>query len=184
LLSHFEILIGKSKKTIDIKDGPPNEKRNQKLESYLCELSNSRRKEPRMVVVRRRSPNALLVSVDDKMYFVRQIKRTPSSVDFLLNGRSILAQISKGTPAAEPMDIHSDVASLNELVSSNFPAKVVSMKVSKGDYVKEGETLLILEAMKMEALIKAPKNCRVLETFVHEGEMVPRGTKLVQLKFE
>jgi biotin carboxyl carrier protein len=183
LLSRYEILIEKSKKSVEITGAPPSsQEESQKLESYICEMADSTNNPPRkVVVVRRKSPTMLFVSIDDKMYSVRQTKRTPSSVDFILNGRSIQALILKET---ETHTIQSVVASLNELVSSNFPAKVVSIKVSKGNDLKEGDTLLILEAMKMEAQIKAPKNCRVVEIFVREGEMVPRGAKLVQLKFE
>ena len=46
-----------------------------------------------------------------------------------------------------------------------------------------GETLLVLEAMKMETNLEAPSDCTVREVFVKEGEMVARGSKLARLDF-
>jgi biotin carboxyl carrier protein len=135
--------------------------------------------------VEKREPDALLVSIDDKAYYVKQLSRTANAVHFLLNGSEVKAVIDhtgkySGVARSETK---SDVASVNELVSSNFPAKVVSVPVKKGSLLKEGDTILVLEAMKMEARIKAPKDCKVVEVFVHEGDMVGRGSKLAQLKF-
>jgi pyruvate carboxylase subunit B len=49
---------------------------------------------------------------------------------------------------------------------------VVSLKVKKGDEVKEGDLLLILEAMKMENEIKAPGAGKITEIYTYEGETV------------
>lgn len=180
-LNRYEIAIGGTKKTVDLLR-LPTEQHNH-VESYCCEIVNEQ-KTPSTLVVQRRGPGVLLVSIDNKVYSVRQINRTSSSVHFLLNGRSVQAQIPKETSlGGQTTSVQSDVASVKELVSSNFPAKVVTIKVSKGNNLKEGDTLLVLEAMKMEAQIKAPKDCNVVDVFVREGEMVPRGAKLVQLKF-
>ncbi len=171
-------MIGKTSRTMDLERSIDDA---QNLDTYLCQIIGERNGQ-RKLVVRRRDRNFILISVDDKMYFIKQTKRTSSSVDFIANGRLTSAYLpTEGI--REEAKVRSDVASINELVSSNFPSKVVSIRVSKGSKQKEGDTLLVLEAMKMEAQIKAPKDCDVVEVFVREGEMVARGTKLLQLKF-
>jgi len=66
-----------------------------------------------------------------------------------------------------------------KIITAPFPAKVLSVKIKKGDLVKTGEVLLILEAMKMETEISAPQNGTVKEIFVKEGEMVETENKLL-----
>ena len=190
-MSRYEIEIGKTRKTVELEPVDGNERH---LDSYLCAVidekikenqePNKRNEEKKRITVERRDHNTILISIDEKMYLLRQTKRTRSSVEYITDGRKIHAQF----PGREPSQTSSTntkslVASVNELVSSNFPAKVVSIKVSKGNRVREGDTILILEAMKMEAQIKAPRDCDVVEVLVHEGDMVARGAKLVQLKF-
>ncbi|MDH2899798.1 MAG: hypothetical protein PXY39_02390 [archaeon] len=177
-MTRYEIVIGNTMKTVDLEHFVDQ---TVGTETYQCQIIGEKGN-IRKLVVQRRDSHILLVSLDDKMYSVRQTKRTALTVDFILNGRRVHAHFPSEV-GREETGVKSDIASVNELVSSNFPAKVVSIKASKGGKLKEGDTLLVLEAMKMEAQIKAPKNCEVVEVFVHEGEIVPRGTKLVQLKF-
>jgi pyruvate carboxylase subunit B len=49
---------------------------------------------------------------------------------------------------------------------------VVSLKVKTGDRVKEGDVLLVLEAMKMQNEIKAPSGGEITEVYTYEGETV------------
>jgi biotin carboxyl carrier protein len=56
--------------------------------------------------------------------------------------------------------------------------KILSVKVKKGDQVKKGETLCILEAMKMENEITTSKAGTVREVYVFEGSSVSEGDTL------
>lgn len=67
-------------------------------------------------------------------------------------------------------------------ISSTIPGKVISLHVSVGDEVKEGDVMIILEAMKMQNEIEAPSAGVVARLHVREGEAVSSGTKLVTLK--
>ena len=49
---------------------------------------------------------------------------------------------------------------------SPMPGKVVDILVKKGDIVNEGETLIILDAMKMENTLKSENKVKVIEIFV------------------
>jgi 3-methylcrotonyl-CoA carboxylase alpha subunit len=56
---------------------------------------------------------------------------------------------------------------------------VVAVLVEKGQQVKEGETLVVMEAMKMEHSISAPHDGIVSEIFFAEGDLVNEGSELI-----
>ena len=64
-------------------------------------------------------------------------------------------------------------------VTAPMPGRITSIKVREGDRVKEGDVLLILEAMKMENEIASPRSGVVREVMVKEGASVNRGDPLV-----
>jgi len=64
---------------------------------------------------------------------------------------------------------------------SPMPGKVMKVLVEQGQEVSKGETLLILEAMKMEHAIKAPNAGRVKEIFFQEGALVEGGQELIEI---
>ena len=51
-----------------------------------------------------------------------------------------------------------------------------------GDHVKKGEALILLEAMKMENELRAPKEGVISEIFVEEGSSVEKNQRLIHLK--
>lgn len=63
-------------------------------------------------------------------------------------------------------------------VVAPMTGKILSVKVKKGDSVKAGQILCILEAMKMENEIAAPKAGTVREVLVSEGASVSEGEPL------
>ena len=65
-----------------------------------------------------------------------------------------------------------------------MPGKVVKVLVSKGEAVKQGQRMVILEAMKMESEINAHEEGTVEDIFVKNGEQVEMGKTLVQLRGE
>jgi biotin carboxyl carrier protein len=66
-------------------------------------------------------------------------------------------------------------------VKSVMPGVVVDLLVAEGDVVEAGQPLLILEAMKMQNEIEAPRAGRVVKLFVAKGEAVGTGVRLVTL---
>lgn len=61
---------------------------------------------------------------------------------------------------------------------------LVDVLVKKGDTVKANQNLIIMEAMKMEYTIKAPKDGVVTEVFYAPGDLVEDGAELVAVDFE
>ena len=77
-------------------------------------------------------------------------------------------------PKAEPDNPHH--------VGAPMPGKVTRVQASKGDQVKQGQGLLSLEAMKMEAAVYAPRDATVAEVLVKTGSVVAAGDLLVVLE--
>ncbi|MEZ5284586.1 MAG: biotin/lipoyl-containing protein [Vicinamibacterales bacterium] len=63
-----------------------------------------------------------------------------------------------------------------------MPATVVKVLVETGEAVAEGATLLVLEAMKMELPIRAPRAGTVARIRCSQGELVQPGVQLVDLE--
>lgn len=63
-------------------------------------------------------------------------------------------------------------------VTAPMTGKIISVKVKKGDQVKAGQVLCILEAMKMENEITAPKAGVIREVYVSDGSSVSEGEVL------
>jgi len=66
-------------------------------------------------------------------------------------------------------------------LTAPMPGKVVSFAVKAGDNVKIGQTLAVLEAMKMEHTIAAPADGVVGELLYAPGDQVPEGAELLKL---
>lgn len=68
----------------------------------------------------------------------------------------------------------------NKIISP-MPGKVVNVLVSEGDIVKEGETVVIISAMKMESEYKAPKDGVVKKVHVKNEETIDGNQVLIEL---
>ena len=67
-------------------------------------------------------------------------------------------------------------------VSASMPGKVVTVEVRIGDSVNEGETILILEAMKMQNEVAAPISGTVTEVHCEDGMNVEANVPLVVIE--
>ncbi len=81
-------------------------------------------------------------------------------------------------PAAAPAPA---AAGPGKPMKSPLPGSILSIKVTEGQAVKRGETLLIMESMKMENEIKAEKDCVVTAIKVTQGQNVMQDDDLFLL---
>jgi biotin carboxyl carrier protein len=67
------------------------------------------------------------------------------------------------------------------VMKSPLPGKILKVHAVPGKSFKRGDTLLIIEAMKMENEILAPRDCVVAEVFVASNQSVKTGEPLLRL---
>lgn len=72
--------------------------------------------------------------------------------------------------------------SLGQLVTAPMPGLLKQILVVEGEVVEKGESLCILEAMKMENEIKATERMQVQRLLIQAGSAVEKGAKLMELK--
>lgn len=93
-------------------------------------------------------------------------------------------------PAAAPAPVAAPAAApapaaaapvAGEAVTAPMPGNILKVNVTAGQAVKEGDVLVVLEAMKMENEILAPKACTVKQVLVSKGATVDTGATLVVL---
>ena len=82
-------------------------------------------------------------------------------------------------PAAAPAAAAPVVTGAGESVTAPMPGTILRVNVQNGQAVKEGDLLVVLEAMKMENEIYAPKNGTVSQVVVSKGASVNTGDALV-----
>ena len=87
-----------------------------------------------------------------------------------------VAPQSAPTVAPAPAGVASAAA-----ITAPMPGNINAVKVTSGQAVKEGDVLIILEAMKMENEITAPKAGKVGQIFVQKGATVETGAPLVEV---
>lgn len=77
-------------------------------------------------------------------------------------------------PAAAPIS--------GNAIKTPLPGVIIDVKVSVGDTVKKGDTVVVLEAMKMENNINADRDGKVVSIAVSKGDTVADGAPLVILE--
>lgn len=85
------------------------------------------------------------------------------------------------TPAPAPAPVVKPAAASTGKsgVKSPLPGVILDIKVNVGDAVKKGQTIIILEAMKMENNINADRDGKIIEIKVNKGDSVLEGADLV-----
>ena len=69
-----------------------------------------------------------------------------------------------------------------QLLTAPMPATVIKVLVAPGQAVRRGDTLIVVEAMKMELPIRAPGDATVKAVNCREGELVQPDRTLVELE--
>ena len=88
--------------------------------------------------------------------------------------------LKPGTPGSAKYMLEEGVADLSKYLLAPMPGKIVSVNVKNGQKIKSGESLLILEAMKMENLITATKDAKIKKINVKANDTVEVDQILIE----
>lgn len=144
--------------------------------------------------------NKIKISVDEKIYDVDAVMVEPGVYSILFNNQSYnIELVEKDNPKnltvntifksydTEIIDAEtkymqsrkgSDLEDEN-IISSPMPGQVVKILVKEGDEVNEGETVIIVSAMKMESEYKVKQKRTVKEVCVAEGDNIGSNQALI-----
>jgi acetyl/propionyl-CoA carboxylase alpha subunit len=107
------------------------------------------------------------------------ISSQPGGYRVLLDGHDLLVELA---PAARGSVAAPRAPAGPQRVTSPMPGKIVRVLVEAGQEVAAEQGLLVIEAMKMENELRAPRGGRVRETHVREGQAVESGALLVVIE--
>lgn len=119
------------------------------------------------------APGAYRVRIGERSAAV-YVAGPPNQRWVFCGGRADVVEVdAEGRARAKPTAAHGDS------LSAPMPATVTRIVVAPGDRVTRGDTLLTLEAMKMELPIRAPHDGVVARIHCHEGDLVQPGASLL-----
>jgi acetyl/propionyl-CoA carboxylase alpha subunit len=135
--------------------------------------------------------------IDDETYDLQVLGQQEGEITLLLGGRpqTIYFATHEGKkwislggctyvlekPSAASKRRQSDAAAAG-LVRAPMPAQVRALHVAEGEAVQKGDTLLLLEAMKMEIRIQAPREGTVKRLLVSLEQTVARDQVLLEME--
>ena len=123
------------------------------------------------------------VLLENSSYRAEIVEMDPARKTFVIkiNGRKYpLILKDKFDLLLEKMGMNANAGVKVNNVRAPMPGLIIDLKVRNGDSVKAGDPLLILEAMKMENIIKAPGDATVKTVKVTMGEGVEKNQVLIE----
>ena len=121
--------------------------------------------------------NVVIGDIEDNIAHV-EVNGTHYNVE-MEKKKKVAAPIATPRPAAVAAKPAAKPAAAKGGVKSPLPGVILDIKVKEGDEVKKGQTVIILEAMKMENSINADRDGKITAIKVSKGESVLEGTDLV-----
>ena len=121
--------------------------------------------------------------IEDNIAHV-EVNGTPYKVEMEKAPKAVMKPVvrpASTSPAPAPTTVVKPAATSTGKsgVKSPLQGVILDIKVNVGDTVKKGQTIIILEAMKMENNINADKDGKITAINVSKGESVLEGTDLV-----
>ena len=111
-------------------------------------------------------PNVYTVKVNGKVFTV-EVAET--------------GEVGAITPTAATAPAVAPTSGAAERINAALAGNVFKVHVTPGTTVREGDPLLVVEAMKMETIVPAPRDGTVIDVFVSEGDKVAVGDALVSI---
>jgi biotin carboxyl carrier protein len=166
------------------------------VSAYVALLDGGRREEP--IDVRAIGPGTYEVRLRGKVHVVDAFRHDYGTLSLIVDTSSYSAMLDwretkvnvRLRHAIVPLEILDEkklrmrraagrfTVEGKQTLTSPMPGKIVKVLCKVGDEVKAGQPILVVEAMKMENELKSPKDGRVVELHVREGQAVEGNAKL------
>ena len=119
----------------------------------------------------------------NKKYLAEITEKSQNKYTVLLNGVSYSFTIESPISYSRRkyLEKHKQV-SKNETITAPMPGKIIELLVEENTLVKEGEAILILEAMKMQNEISTPVSGKVTRINVRPGENVTKDQVMLEIE--
>ena len=136
------------------------------------------------------TPYRVVVNKTDSEIVELEVNGTPYTVELAQKKKKSLAGVQRPstvnmpTPqsASTPLVTRPSSAAGKSSIQSPLPGVILDLRCKVGDTVKKGQTLMILEAMKMENNILANTNGKITDILVQKGDSVLEGADLVVIE--
>lgn len=123
----------------------------------------------------------LVAEINGRVFIAKLLEKDGSEYVVRLNGRIFSVALDAVQAAARSAKTE-ETSHGPVLVSAPMSGRVVSLNISAQSQVTSGQSLVVLEAMKMQNDISAPKSGVVKEVYVQAGTLVKAGDKLCLLQ--
>lgn len=128
--------------------------------------------------------STFLLRIDNNFYEISMEKIDDVIYSLLVKGKKIntVARTELQERATKFVEDANVSSNYHRDIKAPMPGMVLKIKKTAGDKINAGESLLILEAMKMENDLKAPSSGMIKEIYVGEGSAVEKGDKLFTIE--
>ena len=123
----------------------------------------------------------LVAEINGRVFVARVLQKDDGEYVVRLNGRIFNVGLDAIRAASQGAK-HEEISDAPVIVSAPMSGRVVSLNVSTQSQVTSGQSLVVLEAMKMQNDISAPRSGIVKEVYVQAGALVKAGDKLCLLQ--
>lgn len=123
------------------------------------------------------------ILLENKSYRAEVVKtdKGAKTCTLKINGRHYTVELrDKFDLLLEKMGMNNTSAGKVNNIKAPMPGLIIDLKIKEGDVVKQNDPLLILEAMKMENIIKSPGEGTVKTIKVKKGASVEKGQVLIE----
>ncbi len=132
---------------------------------------------------RTEDPGALVVHFADKPMKVTLEEASSRRVTLVIGGERLTFE--KPMPLIAATRVTTPLrASSKDLLVSPMPGRIIGVSVKKGEAIKLGDPVVMIESMKMESVIRSDRDAQISEVLIAEGSTVKRGQALVRFATE
>lgn len=167
-MNEFVVRINENQRNVKVVDEQFIEIDNNRYQYTIIELNDSK----------------VVLKINNKFYETALLNKNENVISFLINNKTIDVNIktSLQEKAYQLLSKSQSNISNQTIVKSPMPGLVVKIIKKVGDKIGKGDTIMILEAMKMENEIKSIHAGFLSEIFVEEGKPIEKNISLFSIK--